>query len=210
MGKLRRLSVVFLVLNVILCSAQTQEEVIDELKKFDTLSQLAGLYERHPDWSIEVINAQTDISSISDMVRKLLDGEIAAGTDHSGTYHYKLINIDSIRQMRVSYIFLNGDKLSKKQRRCLPSFIIESYKDGEDFKILNALHDMSEEGGNGELDWFGEGQMFPEMEQAIINHEKGDIFLVSLTDTPHQYIVLKTFDDKLELELSIAKIQSKL
>ena len=43
--------------------------------------------------------------------------------------------------------------------------------------------------------FFGEEMMPKEFQEAVVNHNKGDIFFVDVSDKQWHYIVKKTYDD---------------
>ncbi len=118
---------------------------------------------------------------------------------------YKILSVDSTLSFRVSYIYLNGEKLSKDEIDSLRQEIITKYKNGTSFIELAMQYNMD---GNvtGDTGWFTENMMVKEFESAVRKHVKNDIFTV---DTPGQnwyHVVLKTWDDTFIKKLTLIKI----
>lgn len=122
-------------------------------------------------------------------------------------YNFKILQVDSTLSFRVSYIYLNGEQLSKAQIDSLRQEIISKYKSGTNFFELAQQYNMD---GNttGDTRWFPENMMVKEFETAVRQHKKGEIFTV---DTPNQnwyHVVLKTFDDTYIRKLTILRTKS--
>ncbi|MNX46083.1 Peptidyl-prolyl cis-trans isomerase C [compost metagenome] len=122
-------------------------------------------------------------------------------------FTYKILFATKIQAFRVSYIYLDGGKLSVKEIEKLRTRILEDYKNGNAFALLAKKYSM-DNSKDGDLGWFSEGTMVPEFETAIKNHKQNDVFKVDVPDKKWYYIVLKTFNDKEVEELSILKIKS--
>lgn len=122
-------------------------------------------------------------------------------------FTYKILFTTKIQAFRVSYIYLDGGKLSVKEIEKLRTRILEDYKNGNAFALLAKKYSM-DNSKDGDLGWFSEGTMVPEFETAIKNHKQNDVFKVDVPDKKWYYIVLKTFNDKEVEELSILKIKS--
>jgi parvulin-like peptidyl-prolyl isomerase len=122
-------------------------------------------------------------------------------------FTYKILFTSKIQAFRVSYIYLDGGKLSVKEIEQLRTKILEEYKNGNAFAILAKKYSM-DNSKDGDLGWFSEGMMVPEFETAIKNHKQNDVFKVDVPDKKWYYVVLKTFNDKEVEELSILKIKS--
>jgi hypothetical protein len=107
---------------------------------------------------------------------------------------YKILSIDSTLSFRASYIYLDGQKLSKEQADDLRNKIIAEYKAGTSFVDLVRKYNMD---GNttGDMGWFSEGVTVQPFEDAVRAHKKNDIFTVDTPERKWYHVVLKTFDD---------------
>jgi len=122
-------------------------------------------------------------------------------------FTYKIIAAKNVRVFRVSYIYLDGSKLSLKEIEKSRTKIIEEYNKGSSFAVLAKKHTM-DSSPDGDLGWFSEGMMIPDFENAVKNHKQNEIFKVDVTDKKWYYIVLKTFEDKELEELSVLKVKT--
>lgn len=107
----------------------------------------------------------------------------------------RIIKIEPIVSMRVSYIYLDGSKLTINDINKKRKKIIRLYKKGKPFGELAANYTMDNNVNKGDLGWFNEGMMHKTFEDAIKNHKKNDLFEVDIPENKWYYIVLKTYDD---------------
>ena len=120
---------------------------------------------------------------------------------------YKIISAKNVQVFRVSYIYLDGSKLSLKEIEKSRTKIIEEYNRGSSFAILAKKYTM-DSSPDGDLGWFSEGMMIPDFENAVKNHKQNEIFKVDVADKKWYYIVLKTFEDKELEEVSVLKVKT--
>jgi len=116
----------------------------------------------------------------------------------------KSVSTSKVKTMRVSYIFLDGSKLSSKVISEIRYEILTYFASGENFYDLANEYTMD---GNkdGDLGWFEEGMMVKDFETAIKAHKKGDIFTIDIPENKWYYVVLKTFDDIERVKFIIEK-----
>jgi parvulin-like peptidyl-prolyl isomerase len=62
--------------------------------------------------------------------------------------------------MRVSYIYLDGSKLTNDNINKKRQEIIKLYKKGKSFGELVAIYNMDGNINKGDLGWFNEGTMY--------------------------------------------------
>lgn len=122
-------------------------------------------------------------------------------------FTYKIIAAKNVRVFRVSYIYLDGSKLSLKEIEKSRMKIIEEYNRGSSFAVLAKKYTM-DSSPDGDLGWFSEGMMIPDFENAVRNHKQNDVFKVDVADKKWYYIVLKTFGDKELEEVSVLKVKT--
>lgn len=106
----------------------------------------------------------------------------------------KSITFSKCKSMRVSYVYLDGSKMSLEKISVLRKKIISEYKKGTSFAILANTYTMDNL-KDGDLGWFYEDQMEKSFQDAILKHKKGEIFTVDIPLNKWFYVVLKTFDD---------------
>lgn len=101
------------------------------------------------------------------------------------------------KEFRVSIIFLDGANVTLNQINLFRNGILKDYEDGIPFNELakSFSMDSSYEDG-GDLGWFPQGRMYPEFENAVRNHKKGEIFTVDIPSKQWYYVVLKTHEDR--------------
>jgi parvulin-like peptidyl-prolyl isomerase len=107
----------------------------------------------------------------------------------------RIIKIDPILSMRVSYIYLDSNKLTINEINRKRNEIIKLYKKGKSFGELATTYTMDSNVSKGDLGWFNEGVMHKAFEDAIKNHKKNDVFEVDIPENKWYYVVLKTYDD---------------
>jgi len=107
----------------------------------------------------------------------------------------RIVKTESILSMRVSYIYLDGSKLSLNVINKKRQEIIKLYTKGKSFGELAAIYNMDGNSNKGDLGWFNEGIMHKTFEDAIKNHKKNDLFEVDIPENKWYYVVLKTYDD---------------
>lgn len=114
------------------------------------------------------------------------------------------VNMSNCWMMRVSYVYLNGEKMSVEKINTLRNKIIADYKKGIPFADLANKHTM-DTSKDGDLKWFSTGTMEAVFEDEIRKHKKGDIFTVDIPEKNWYYVVLKTYDDirKLKVEITL-------
>ena len=116
----------------------------------------------------------------------------------------KAIKAHPIKSMRVSYVYLDASKLTLEKINELRKNLISDYKNGKSFAELANQYTM-DTAKDGDLGWFNQGMMVPIFEKEVLNHKKGDIFIVDVPENNWYYVVLKTFDDikmvQMEIEL---------
>ena len=176
-----------------------------KLENIKTIEQAEEFIEKNPDLEAEIfsISPELDTVNIPANFKSLEIGNLI--TENGNTF--KVISIEKNLTFRVSYIFLDGKKLSLNQIDKLRSKIISQYKKGISFSDLAKEYTMD---GNvtGDLNWFSEGMMVPEFENAVKNHKKNDIFTIDVPNNKWYYVTLKTYEDKIVSRITMLKIKN--
>ncbi|OUL61574.1 peptidylprolyl isomerase [Flavobacterium sp. AJR] len=107
----------------------------------------------------------------------------------------RIVKTEPIVSMRVSYIYLDGSKLTINGINDKRKEIIKLYKKGKSFGELVAIYNMDSNANKGDLGWFNEGVMHKTFEDAIKNHKKDDLFEVDIPENKWYYVILKTYND---------------
>jgi parvulin-like peptidyl-prolyl isomerase len=182
--------------------AQNLEKQIENVK---TIEQATEFVEKNPELeaSIFSITPELDSVNIPAHFKKL---ELGSVISEDGNI-YKAISVEKIKAFRVSYIYLDGEKLTLSQIEKLRSKIISQFKEGIAFSDLAKEYSMD---GNlsGDLNWFTEGMMVPEFEEAIKMHKKDDIFTVDIPSRNWYYVTLKTYEDILISKITLLSIKN--
>lgn len=107
----------------------------------------------------------------------------------------RIVKTESFVSMRVSYIYLDGNKLTINEINKKREEIIKLYKRGKSFGELATKYTMDGNTDKGDLGWFNEGVMHKTFEDAIKNHSMNDIFKVDIPENKWYYVVLKTYNN---------------
>lgn len=107
----------------------------------------------------------------------------------------RIVKTEPIVSMRVSYIYLDGSKLTINDINEKRKEIIKLYKKGKPFEELVAIYNMDSNTSKGDLGWFNEGVMHKTFEDVIKNHKKNDLFEVDIPENKWYYVILKTYND---------------
>ncbi len=169
---MKKITVLFWVLCFQNLFAQNLEK---QIEKINTIEQATEFVEKNPEFeaSIFSITPELDTVNIPAHYKKL---ELGSVISEDG-YIFKAISVEKIEALRVSYIYLDGKKLTFSQIEKLRSKIISQFKEGKAFSDLAKEYTMD---GNlsGDLNWFTEGMMVPEFEEAIKMYKKDDTVLL--------------------------------
>ncbi|OXA88702.1 peptidylprolyl isomerase [Flavobacterium hercynium] len=107
----------------------------------------------------------------------------------------RIVQTESIISMRISYIYLDGSKLTINDINKKRGEIIKLYKKGKSFEELVAIYNMDSNANKGDLGWFNEGTMNKTFEDVIKSHKNNDLFEIDIPENKWYYVVLKTYND---------------
>lgn len=199
---MKKINVLFWVLCFQNLIAQDLEK---QIEKINTIEQATEFVEKNPEFeaSIFSITPELDTVNIPAHYKKL---ELGSVISEDGNI-FKVISVEKIEAFRVSYIYLDGKKLTFSQIEKLRSKIISQFKEGIAFSDLAKEYTMD---GNlsGDLNWFTEGMMVPEFEEAIKMYKKDEIFTVDIPFRNWYYVTLKTYEDKLISKITMLSIKN--
>ena len=204
---------ILLVLLTITAKGQTKKEIKKTLKSIETQEDFQKYKDKNSDWNIELIELNTSNSELPKKLVKLKKGKIRAIKIDDENYYYKSINYSKETEFRVSYIYLNGSELTKKEVDSIRPIIIRKYKSGVSFADLVNDYNMDGNSNKGDLGWFKKGKKVPDFEKAVIEHKKSDIFIVDVDNSdnhwhPWYYVVLKTHNDRISETQTYIRIKS--
>ena len=145
-----------------------------------------------------VVVSTSNFSGIADsLVYKGKVGKVY-GPFKSGNYLIKVLAKVPNTFYHVSHILIDTSAFSKKFADSLGTNIIKRIKSGNSsFTSMASTYSIDHYSAlrGGDLGWFIRGAMMPQLDQAIANHKKGDIFkvwtpaglhVVTIRDNPKQ------------------------
>jgi parvulin-like peptidyl-prolyl isomerase len=187
--------------------SQSSKAIKQQLKTVNTIDQAHRLKNENSDWHIEVLDININDTTVHKQIKSLKKGDIKTLKIDGAKYAYKLIDMDEFSEFRVSYVFLDGKKLSKNKIDSLRTLVIEKHDTGTSFTDLFKQYSSIEESNNGDLGWFKEGIMVREFENAVKAHKKGDIYTLDIPRLQWYFVVLKTHDDRVTKHIQLIKIK---
>lgn len=198
------------IISVLLCLVffipSRSQELESTIRGIQNGEQAVDFIKTHPELHGEILNFKSFVDS-SDIARKLFEAGRGNILKKEG-FIYKLLWDTTATYSKVSYIYLSGEVLSKKQIDSLRRDIIRQYKNGTAFEQLASIYTM-DQNPTGELDWFFHGNMAPEFVNAINHHAKNNIFTVDVSSQKWYYVVKKTHDSKQGREIVVLKLQNQ-
>ena len=183
-------------------SGQTTTKRLNEIK---TLEQAVQLIESYPKLEARLFTISSD-KDTSDITLPLFDKKIGY-TFKLDKYTFKIIDSNIHPEFRVSYIYLDGSRLSINAIDSIRSVILTKFKNGTSFYELVKEYTMD---GNptGDTGWFTEKMMVKDFEEAVKKHKENDLFTIDIPENKWYYVTFKTFDDRIIKRLTILKIKS--
>jgi parvulin-like peptidyl-prolyl isomerase len=178
------------------------QDIKEQLKSINTIEEANVFVNTNKDITSQIVKIVPEIEE-NNVFTKRVKGEIFAYENSI----CKIIESKKTIAFRVSYIYLDGNKLSIESINKLRITILEKYKKGASFVDLVKQYTM-DNSPNGDLGWFTEGMMVNEFETAIKSHKLNDIFTIDVPNEKWHYITLKTFIDKEVQELTVLQVKS--
>lgn len=198
---------VVFVANAVSAIAQNTEHIANSLKSITNLTQIEPLKLMYPDWLVETIEVSDDDTTLVKNLIPLDNERISFIRSGQKEFIIKPIVSDEIEEFRVSYIYLDGKKLTSSQIDSIRNLIIDQFSKGVSFVDLARNYSMdgnSQKGGD--LGWFESGNMISEFEKSIKESNQGDIFTVDIPANNWYYVVLKTFSERKRKKYSLIKV----
>ncbi|MCA0132627.1 peptidylprolyl isomerase [Winogradskyella alexanderae] len=154
-----------------------------------------------------VFNKEKHKTLLADDLFKLSrGGKKVVKSEYNNTY-YKIVDKKAIPHNRVSYIFLDGNKMSFGEIISKRQNIIRLYKNGYRFEDLAKRYSMDRNASRGgDLGWFEDGKMHQKFEKAVKSHNTDDIFTVDIENKKWHYVILKTHEPKNIEEITVLRI----
>lgn len=176
MFKYLLLTINFFCLTIVYSQNLEQINSLEEAENFIKLNPKAEIT------TLEISNDSLDYYKNRFLEKDIIDKE-------------RIVKTEPIVSMRVSYIYLDGSKLTINDVNKKREEIIKLYKKGKSFGELVTIYNMDSNANKGDLGWFNEGIMHKTFEDAIKNHKKNDLFEVDIPENKWYYVVLKTYND---------------
>lgn len=127
-----------------------------------------------------------------------------------GYVTYKVLEGNEKVNYRANYIFLDGGSLSNSEVDSLKKLIVSKANAGTSFEELSDKYTMDGNTTKGDTGWFfGEEMMPKEVQDAVKNHKKGEIFFVDVSEKQWHYIIKKTYEDQLTKDITVLRANGR-
>ena len=206
---MKKLITVALLLTCLNTFSQSNRKVKKKLRKVNSIEQLEQLREKHSNWNIELLEIYYDEIDIDKRLAIPAKGKSSVITEKRGVYTYKTLEVEIEREFRVSYIYLDGSKLSMKEIDSLRTIIIDKYNAGLSFSVLAGQYNMDRNSRGGDMGWIKENMLVSDFGNAVKDHKKGEIFRIDVASKKWYYVTLKTYEDREKRKLKLVKIKSR-
>ncbi len=206
---MEKLITIALLLTCLNTFAQSSRKVEKKLRKINSIEQLGKLREKYSNWDIELLEVYSDEIDIDEKLAIPAKGKLSVITDKKGTYTYKTLEVEIEREFRVSYIYLDGSKLSMEEIDSLRTIIINKYNAGISFSELAKQYTMDSNSRGGDMGWAKEDTIVADFANAVKNHKKGEIFRIDVVSKKWYYVTLKTHEDREKRKPKLVKIKSR-
>lgn len=192
-------------------SISAQNDIENELITIDDSNQAKNYLNLNlnKDTKIIIFNEEKHKTVLADELFKSPKGAVkTVENEHEKTY-YKVIEKTKIPYYRVSYIYLDGNKLSVKNVNSLIENIIKKYKNGASFDFLAQQYSMDKNANKGgDTGWFKQGDNLFDFEKSVTvgNHQVEDVYTIEASKNKGCYIILQTHEPKNISEIKVLKI----
>ncbi|HVY76270.1 MAG TPA: peptidylprolyl isomerase [Puia sp.] len=181
-----------------------QLTVNEQFQKINTVDQAQQYIDANPSLKPALLHLSygKDSTLIDKRLLKQNKGDIFS----VGYVTYKVIEARDSVAYRANYIFLDGSTLSNSEIDSLKKLIVQKASAGESFEKLSDEYTMDGNNTHGDTGWFfGEYTMPKEFQEAVKRHKLGDIFFVDVPERQWHYIVKKTYDDKIQKDITVLR-----
>ncbi|GAA4302137.1 peptidylprolyl isomerase [Aestuariibaculum suncheonense] len=192
-------------------SALAQTATEDDLIAIESTKQVDSFLQtkKHKGNKIVVFNEEKHKTILAKELFSMSRGAVKTKENEFEKTFYKVLEKNKTPYYRVSYIYLDGNKLSESDIINLRSEIIKKYNNGIPFSYLAKQYSMDDYAKKGgDLGWFTEGKMPMIFETEVINggHGLEDIFSIDIPENNAYYLVLQTHEPKHIAEIKVLKI----
>ena len=178
--------------------------VTQKLQAISTVQQAQEFITTNPQLkpALLKLSAATDTTIIAKRLLKQNKGDVFT----VGYNTYKVLESEGTVDYRASYIFLDGGEYSPEQLDSLKKLIVQQLNSGVPFEQLSDKYTMDGNKTHGDTEWFSGEYSFPkEFQDAVQQHKLGEIFMVEVPEKQWNYIVKKTYDDRVKKDATILR-----
>jgi parvulin-like peptidyl-prolyl isomerase len=203
------ITVFILLLCTSLFSQKNIKKLKSDLKLVKDLNTAKKFIKTHPNTACKIYtyNEEKHKNNFSKTLFSKNIGENYEIEDQNSHSLYKIISITTKIHYRASYIFLDGNKLPKKNIDSLNSLIKLKLNSGEQFNKLAGKYSMSRNSNiGGDLGWFTQDKMPKDFVDSLKTKEINSVYDFNLKNTNKYYIVKKTETEKEVRLLQVLKI----
>lgn len=189
----------------------SQRKLKKELDSITTTERAEEFLRTHKKRGNKIItfNEEKHKTRLAKEILKMNKGGAKLIKNEIENIHYKVIEKNKIVYYRVSYIRLDGSKMSIADIDKLRPRLISQIKQGVPFKDLALRYSMdSNKKQGGDSGWITYGDMLPEFEAKVMNdnYAVDDVFEVDVESNKWYYVVQKTHDQKNITEVKVLKV----
>ncbi|WP_299886609.1 peptidylprolyl isomerase [uncultured Lacinutrix sp.] len=194
-------------------SAQTS--VKKELKMIETEAQAEEYLESKKSRKnkLLVFNTEKHKSKLAKELLEMPTGFTKIEKEQFKKTHYKVISKANVPHYRISYIYLDGAKLSIDKIYDLRKKIMVKYNKGVKFEDLAKRYSMADNAlKGGDSGWVKDGELPIEIENEAndLKHNLDDIYDVKTEKDNGYYIIKKTHRIQEIKEVSVLKVSENI
>ncbi|MDA0176544.1 MULTISPECIES: peptidylprolyl isomerase [Mesoflavibacter] len=198
-------------LALITFTATAQKKLIKSLDTITTTEQAEKFLETKKSRKnkILIFNEEKHQSKLANALLSTSVGSTKVVKGEFDTTVYKVIEKDNQRHYRLSYVYLDGNKLDAETIVKYKNEILQSYEDGVRFDDLAKKYSMDKNAlRGGDSGWLKEGNLPIEVETEAFNleHKVGQIYTVRIPEPQAYFVILKTHRIKKIKEIKVLKV----
>jgi parvulin-like peptidyl-prolyl isomerase len=185
-----------------------QLTVVEQFQKITTIQQAQQFIDANA--ALKPTLLKLSYGKDSTLIDKRLLRQNVGDVFSVGYVTYKVIEGKEKVDYRASYIFLDGSSLSTPEVDSLKKVITQKANAGTSFEQLSDQYTMDGNNTRGDTGWFFGVEMMPkEFQDAVKNHKTGEIFYVDVPDKQWHYIVKKTYDDRIQKDITVLRANGR-
>lgn len=195
-----------IILSILFTTNLYGQTLVQQLADVKTTKQAKNFISKNSQYHGELIqiSSRLDSSALQSQLLLKRTGDIFA----IGANTYKVLSDKSTLMSRVNYLILDGAKLSSKKIETLRKFILDEYKKGVPFDSLVAKYSMDGNKDFGDTDWYEDGVMAKEFEDAVKQHQLAEVFTADVIGSKWYFVIKKTFDTRQIKEMALLQLKT--